>query len=350
MSAESSEDVDWYKVLGCTLGSSREVIEKAARKLSAKFHPDKNPDPAAAPVFLKIQKAKDFLLDDEKRKEYDNKIRAALKRKEYDMQRNQNMDSKRKKLKEEFEVRMKEERERVLAKASGSAFGSGKVKTAVDLDQFRKANFERREQAASEMRERDQKKTAFMEQRKALSSEIGHCQVKIKWKRTHQSHSDESLYQMFKVFGSIEEVTLVGDKGNTAVLTFTDESSAGNAVDHYATAEDMRVSIITDAKNKSSIFSHVYEKPELPSLDKAKLNADDLLFRMKRKQQETEAIFQCDYDENPVGNAVSDDKLREFFDLEKKVLSKMLSSLTVQERDAALAPLLAAHDRHLDQR
>ena len=81
MSTESSEDIDWYKILGCTLGSSREVIEKAARKLSAKFHPDKNPDPAAAPVFLKIQKAKDFLLDDEKRKEYDDKIPAETKSK-----------------------------------------------------------------------------------------------------------------------------------------------------------------------------------------------------------------------------------------------------------------------------
>mmetsp|Transcript_35177 Transcript_35177/g.35818 ORF Transcript_35177/g.35818 Transcript_35177/m.35818 type:complete len:96 (-) Transcript_35177:6-293(-) len=91
------EEHDWYELLGCSIHSSSEEITKATRKLSLKYHPDKNPDPKAQDKFLLIQKAKNFLLDVDKRKEYDDNIRKILKRKEYDKERNKNMDTKRKK-------------------------------------------------------------------------------------------------------------------------------------------------------------------------------------------------------------------------------------------------------------
>ena len=89
-------DPDWYEILGCNINSSQEDISKATRKLSLKYHPDKNPDPTANEKFLLIQKAKNFLLDEEKRKEYDESIRKVIKRKEYDKERNNKMDEKRK--------------------------------------------------------------------------------------------------------------------------------------------------------------------------------------------------------------------------------------------------------------
>lgn len=336
MSADAFDDIDWYKVLGCSFGSSKEEVEKAARKLSAKYHPDKNHDPAAAPIFLQIQKAKDFLLDEEKRKVYDDKLRAAMKRKEYDAQRNQNMDSKRKKLKEEFENRMKEESKR------------GQTKTTIDLDQLRRANMEKREHASKAMNERDRKTAEFMEQRKTLSKEIGQCQVKIKWKRSRQSHSDESLYQLFKVFGSIEEVTFVGDEGNKAVLTFTSEDSARQAVDHYATAEDMRVTLITNEKKMSSVFSHIYEKPAV--LNESKINADELFSRLKTRHSfETSSHVDVD-DESQKGGKLDERILLDFFELENKVLNKLLSSLSVEKRNSILSPLRAVQSLDLDQR
>jgi molecular chaperone DnaJ len=61
-----------YKVLGVSKKASDEEIKKAYRKLARKYHPDRNPDDAAAEEkFKEISAAHDVLGDPEKRKEYD---------------------------------------------------------------------------------------------------------------------------------------------------------------------------------------------------------------------------------------------------------------------------------------
>ncbi len=63
---------DLYQVLGVAKGASDEEIKKAHRKLVRKYHPDRNPDDAAAEEkFKEVQGAYDTLSDPEKRKEYD---------------------------------------------------------------------------------------------------------------------------------------------------------------------------------------------------------------------------------------------------------------------------------------
>jgi molecular chaperone DnaJ len=63
---------DLYKVLGVSKKAGDDEIKKAYRKLARKYHPDRNPDDAAAEEkFKEVQGAYDTLSDSEKREQYD---------------------------------------------------------------------------------------------------------------------------------------------------------------------------------------------------------------------------------------------------------------------------------------
>lgn len=63
---------DFYKLLEIPRDAEEKQIKKAFRRLSLKYHPDKNKgDKSANEKFLKINKAYETLMDREKRKIYD---------------------------------------------------------------------------------------------------------------------------------------------------------------------------------------------------------------------------------------------------------------------------------------
>src|SRR5437899_1222506 len=68
----STQQKDYYGVLGVKKTASSEEIRKAFRKLARKYHPDVNPnDKKSEEKFKEISEANDVLSDDKKRKIYD---------------------------------------------------------------------------------------------------------------------------------------------------------------------------------------------------------------------------------------------------------------------------------------
>ena len=63
-----------YDILGVRKNASKEEIKKAFRECSKHYHPDANPSPNAALMFRMVAEAKDILLDDGKRREYDESL------------------------------------------------------------------------------------------------------------------------------------------------------------------------------------------------------------------------------------------------------------------------------------
>ena len=72
MSAKDYYEKDFYKELGVTSDATKDEIKRAARKVLADNHPDRNPNnPAAEERYKAATEAKEILTDDTKRAEYD---------------------------------------------------------------------------------------------------------------------------------------------------------------------------------------------------------------------------------------------------------------------------------------
>ncbi len=69
---DTMEFIDYYKILELNKNATEADIKKAYRKLARKYHPDLNPNDAAAKAtFQRINEANEVLSDPEKRKKYD---------------------------------------------------------------------------------------------------------------------------------------------------------------------------------------------------------------------------------------------------------------------------------------
>lgn len=307
---------NWYDILGIRNDSTDEAIAKAARTMAFKYHPDKTSDPGAPEMYLLVQKAKEVLLDVEKRKEINEKFTNTMKRKEYDINRDRTMSERRKKFKEDLDMKVKSSQAQPpIQPQPGVSSTSTKSHTRNNVDEIRKESARRMEEASDYSRvTEDQRMREFMQHRKSMvdmnldvndgmkndikSNECqSQCQLKLKWKRSRFNHSDDSIYQLFKQFGSIEEVVLCEGSGNSAIITFSHKGAAMNAMDAYCTSSDYRLTMLENSKAKATIFTHVYS-----STDNVKLKGVDIMFECEVKRAlEREALLK--FQDSSLGGA-----------------------------------------------
>ena len=101
---EEEAALDPYALLNIDPTADDKAIRKAYRQTSLKYHPDRNPDPAAAIKFREISLSLEILIDGAKRAYLDTRLAAERQRKE----RYAELDKKRKKLVDDLNAREEE--------------------------------------------------------------------------------------------------------------------------------------------------------------------------------------------------------------------------------------------------
>ncbi|XP_040049259.1 dnaJ homolog subfamily C member 16 [Gasterosteus aculeatus] len=69
--SHAGPEMDPYKVLGVTRSASQAEIKKVYKRLAKEWHPDKNKNPGAEDMFIKITKSYEILSSEDKRANYD---------------------------------------------------------------------------------------------------------------------------------------------------------------------------------------------------------------------------------------------------------------------------------------
>lgn len=196
------EEMDLYELLEIQPESTNNEVKTAYRKKALKCHPDKNPDnPDAAKEFHQLTQILAILTDVVARTAYDK----VLKGKKEAAIRHQQLDSKRRKLKEDLEAR---------ERGSKAKRESDKLKE--EIERLRKEGFRLVEEEAEYLR-----KNLFNESNKSETSSDQH-RLKLKWKAhksdaTNGGYSEEVLTKFLSKYGSISALVLSRKKGSALV-------------------------------------------------------------------------------------------------------------------------------------
>lgn len=198
------DDLDQaYEILGVDEESTDKEIQSAYRKLSLKWHPDKNPDDkeAATEKFDQITRCKDTLLDPVKRAELDRKRKTTR-----DLEARFEMeDGKRKKMRQDLEGR-----------EAAAAAGKPRPCDAPSAADLRKKSAqmdyaERLNARKKQVAERHTEVVAEVVQTRAAAEE---ARLKITWRAGGPAVSTEVIHKALKEY-DVLQIT-VSEEGGVA--------------------------------------------------------------------------------------------------------------------------------------
>jgi len=211
---ERVKALDLYELLEVDPGAEDKAIKKAYRKKALSCHPDKNPgDKNAVSLFHQLSDALEVLTDADTRKAYDNLLKA---RKAAELRTSQ-LDSKRRKLKNDLDAREKESFEEVYNKEQEEA------KLAREIERLRKEGS--RQLAEEQEALKKQLAEERLGQRREQEDSAG-GRLKVKWDRKGSpGYTQETLHRIFTKYGEVVGV-VVSSKGGSAMVELASRSSA----------------------------------------------------------------------------------------------------------------------------
>ncbi|KFM72872.1 DnaJ-like protein subfamily C member 17, partial [Stegodyphus mimosarum] len=207
--------IDLYELLNISINADEKEIKKAYRKKALTCHPDKHPDnPKAAQHFQELSKALEILTDSSARAAYDK----LLKARKAAQVRHRELDSKRKKLKEDLEAREKS--------SQGFRDIDAAQKLQKEIERLRKEGSRQLEKEQEILRQQIEKEKHGLNKSESDSAP----RLKVKWKSyKNDEHNDgydeSSLLNIFRKYGYVTCFISKKKKGSAVVEFSTPEAA-----------------------------------------------------------------------------------------------------------------------------
>ncbi|XP_012265288.2 dnaJ homolog subfamily C member 17 isoform X1 [Athalia rosae] len=219
-------DQDLYELIGTVSTATIKEIKTAYRKTALSCHPDKNPDnPKAAELFHQLSSALEILTDESARAAYDKVLNAKHQAK----LRTKQLDSKRKKLKEDLEAR--EEAYRNSQKHGDVK--SDEQKLQAEIERLRKVGSKQVEEEIAFVRQQVMEELHKMRasDRDSESSDPNEHRLKIKWAATENDlknggYDYNTLHRILSKYGDIAILVVSSNKTGRALVEYTSKDAA----------------------------------------------------------------------------------------------------------------------------
>jgi len=281
---ERVKSLDLYLLLEVEHDADCKTIKKAYRKKALTCHPDKNPDnKQAVDLFHQLSDALEVLTDEATRLAYDNLLKA---RKAAELRVRQ-LDSKRRKLKEELEEREKSHTEELVTRYQEED------KLAKEIERLRKEGSRQLEEEQEAMRK--QMRDELLGKTVVVNEDVP--RVKVKWdKKCECQYDRDTLQRIFLKYGTVTAVVINQKKGGSALVEFDTIAAARMAVNIETGFQENRLVVkpLWEEKKQSSVATDAPSSNNCGGIVPGGVSSDfeSLVMRKLRQEEERKRLIQ----------------------------------------------------------